>query len=123
MIERKEIEMMKVAYQQLYEIENALRKFVSIRMNEEYGPFWYYKASKLLQRKPPRAPIANLYLHELERSFLRVYPPFEDLTPTFFSHLHNLYPIRNRIAHSHPITEDQADSLSQCHSYLTEYMT
>ncbi|MGP4082579.1 hypothetical protein ACTWQL_22075 [Pseudalkalibacillus sp. R45] len=74
MIERKEIEMMNVAYQQLYEIENTLRKFILKRMKEEYGPFWFIKAPKLLRRKPPRAPIENLYLHELERSFLRVYP-------------------------------------------------
>ncbi len=68
MIELREIEMMQMAYRQLYEIENVLRQFISKRMHEHYGPLWLYKAPELHRRKPS---IEKLYLYELERSFLK----------------------------------------------------
>ncbi len=120
MIEINEIEMMHAAYRKLYEIENMIRYFISKRMEEQYGPYWFKKALKLHQRIPPRSLIENLYIYELERSFLRIYPPFKDLPPAFFSHLHTIYPIRNRIAHSRPLTCEQADSLGKSHSYITK---
>lgn len=123
LIESEEIKMMQAAYRKLYEIENMLRNFISRRMRERYGPLWFYKAPKLLQRNPPRASIEKLYLYELERSFLRIYQPFKDLPPNFYLHLHNVYPIRNQIAHTQRLTREQADTLSENHSFITKYIS
>ncbi|MGP4082715.1 hypothetical protein ACTWQL_22815 [Pseudalkalibacillus sp. R45] len=123
LIESEEMEMMQKAYCQLYEIENRLRSYISGKMLEEYGPCWFLKAPKQFNRKPPRAKVQNLNLHELERSLLRLYPPFQELPDDFFLKLRILYPIRNQIAHSKCLGKDQVDSLSECHTYLINQLS
>ncbi|MCF6139079.1 hypothetical protein [Pseudalkalibacillus berkeleyi] len=123
MIEDKEVVMMQSAYRKLYEVENTLRNYIAKHMTDYYGPLWFNKAPKLLQRKPPKALLENLYIYELERSFLRIYPPFKDLPQIFYLHLHIVYPIRNRIAHCYCLTPEEHVSLSNSHCLLLSYIT
>jgi hypothetical protein len=106
-----EVEYMSRAYAMLYEIENTMRKFIQRRMEDTYGLTWYHTAHKHVGLRRPRKPFERYFLHELEQSYLRVYPTFDFLPQEFFGSLHDLYPIRNLIAHSHCLPKSNSKPL------------
>lgn len=116
-----DIELMKVAYGQLFHVENALRSYIVFKMENEYGNLWFTKAPQIERMKPPKKRFDQLYIYELELYYLRVFPVFKLIsTKGFFNQLHTIYPIRNKIAHSHLLTADQFDTLNEAYDLIIE---
>jgi NADH:ubiquinone oxidoreductase subunit 5 (subunit L)/multisubunit Na+/H+ antiporter MnhA subunit len=61
----------------------------------------------------------KLLFHEYERVYLRTYQKaFQSVTDKFFNHLHTLYPIRNKIAHNHVLSDEEMDIVKNSSTYL-----
>jgi hypothetical protein len=116
-----EIPKMKEAYEKLYIyiIENLLRYYIKKKMEDKYGVNWFYLAPRIVLKRSPKKAFNNLYLHELERVYLRTYTEvFSDLPSRFFLFLHSLYPLRNKIAHCHPLNEQEFNQFSLAYDYI-----
>lgn len=114
-----EISKMKEAYEKLYILENLLRIYIKKKMEDEYGVNWFYVAPRIVLKRSPGKAFNNLYLHELERVYLRTYTEvFSDLPSRFFLYLHSLYPLRNKITHCHPLNEEEFNQLTLAYDYI-----
>jgi hypothetical protein len=119
MIIQSEIIQMEHAYGQLYEIENLLRQFIKNQMEKEYGPNWFHIAPRIVLKRPPSKQFEKLLFHEYERIYLRTYQKaFESISDKFINHLHSLYPIRNKIAHHHKLSDEEMDIVNNSCTYL-----
>lgn len=103
--------LMKEAYAMLYEIENHLRVIVSANMKKTYGHHW---VNILYEKRDEQ----TSYYHELV-AFFGKYP---DVLTHFKTEqlqlLQQLTPTRNKIAHSHLITQTEYELLRQCHKFV-----
>lgn len=103
--------LMKEAYSLLYEIENHLRLIVKTNMQKKYGYHW---VSILYEKRDEQ----TSYFHELV-AFFGKYP---QVLPHFSTEqlklLQRLTPIRNKIAHSHLITQTEYELLKQGHQLV-----
>lgn len=107
---------MKNAYGMLYEIETELRQQIIKRMLDKYGENWERVAPLKENRSPLLRNYANLNLYELEH-FL-YYSVFDDIRDIpfykkFLHALHTTYPLRNKIAHCHELTECEYHTLEK----------
>lgn len=113
------ISTMKDSYEMLFIIENGIREYIRAKMEDFYGPHWFYIGpQKVLKRKLNKT-FDKFYFHELERVFLRTYENvFANLPRQFFIYLHMLYPLRNKIAHSHVLDDKEIEQLSCAYEYI-----
>jgi hypothetical protein len=88
-------------------------------MEDEYGVNWFYRAPQIVLRRNPKKDFNNLYLHELEKVYLRTYPEvFSELPSRFFLFLHSVYPLRNKIAHCHSLNEKEFNQFTLAYDYI-----
>lgn len=106
---------MKEAYGYLYKIENAIRAYIEYKMEKEYGIHWFHTAPR---KRPPNRSVNSLLFHEYTRIYLRTYDVFQELPAEFFSYLQSIYPIRNKIAHCHSLTDSEYNQLSNAHNFI-----
>ncbi|WHX25648.1 hypothetical protein QNH47_16165 [Virgibacillus halodenitrificans] len=107
------ISLMKEAYSMLYEIENQLRLIIKANMEEEYGYQW---VEKLYEKRNEQ----TSYYHELV-SFFGKYPGvLPHINPQQLKLLHQLTPTRNKIAHSHLISQTEYELLEKCHRFVIQ---
>lgn len=103
--------LMKEAYSMLYEIENHLRLIVKTNMQKKYGYNWVSILYEKLDEQ-------TSYYHEII-AFFGKYPT---VLPHFSSKqlklLKQLTPIRNKIAHSHLITQIEYELLEECYKFV-----
>lgn len=65
----------------------------------------------------------KLNLHELERHYLQSYPEaFKFLPPLFLQSLHTIYPLRNKIAHSHFLSPPEVEKLLTSAELIIKYI-
>lgn len=103
--------LMKEAYSMLYEIENHLRLIIKTNMQKNYGQHW---VAILYEKRDEQ----TSYFHELV-AFFGKYP--QDLTHFKKEQLillQQLTPVRNKIAHSHLITQSEYKLLEQCYKVV-----
>ncbi|UZJ78600.1 hypothetical protein [Fictibacillus sp. KU28468] len=108
----EQINHMKIAYGQLYEIENTLRLIIVSKMEAKYGANWYYIISLKVLRRRPSKEFLNLDLHELI-SFFRIYPELTIIFPLkMIKSFPTIFPIRNKIAHCKYLNEYELKELN-----------
>ncbi|WP_425462116.1 Swt1 family HEPN domain-containing protein [Mesobacillus subterraneus] len=118
-----ELNSMKEAYGMLYTLENSLRLFIKLRMREEYGINWFHTAPRQVLKRPPSKDFDSLNFHDLETSYIRIYKKaFPHIPTEFFKYLQSIYPLRNKIAHSHPLSENEYHVLLQSYNYLITFI-
>ncbi|THE14017.1 hypothetical protein E1I69_05825 [Bacillus timonensis] len=103
--------LMKEAYSMLYQMENHLRLIIKTNMQNNYGHHW---VSILYEKRDEQ----TSYFHELI-AFFGKYP--HDLThfkTVQLKLLQQLIPVRNKIAHSHLITQTEYQLLEQCYQFV-----
>lgn len=102
---------MKEAYSMLYEIENHLRLIVKTNMQKKYGYHW---VSILYEKRDEQ----TSYYHELVAYFGKYPHILTHFNTKQLKLLQQLTPIRNKIAHSHLITQTEYELLKQCHKLV-----
>ncbi|KHF41467.1 hypothetical protein [Halalkalibacter okhensis] len=102
---------MKEAYSMLYEMENHLRLIVKTNMEKKYGYRW---VSILYERRDEQ----TSYFHELVAFFGKYPHILTHFKPEQLTLLRQLTPIRNKIAHSHLITETEYELLEKCYKIV-----
>jgi hypothetical protein len=123
MLCKEELARMKEAYIILYEIENMLRNYIKLHMEKSYGPQWFYFAPRKILKHPPSKSFDKLYFHEYERMYLRTYhEPFNNLSVKFYESLHELYPIRNKVAHNHNLNDEEVRFLNKVSQIIKSYL-
>jgi hypothetical protein len=103
---------MKEAYGMLYAIENGLRRYIRDEMMSRYGPNWERIDLNIPFR---RRPLSHSYFYDLE-NYLRFYD-FK-IPHGFILNLKRLYPIRNKIAHCHVLTEEEYQTLKEAYEMI-----
>ncbi len=106
-----EVLMMIKAYGLLYNIENTLRSYITHNMSEHYGNGWYIKAPVVEKLLPYKKELSSLYLHEL----IAMVATYDCLKCSFdkqdIHKLRLIIPIRNKIAHSHNLSNEEYEKL------------
>lgn len=103
--------LMKEAYSMLYEIENHLRLIVKTNMQKKYGYHW---VSILYEKRDEQ----TSYYHELVAFFGKYPHALTHFNQKQLKLLQQLTPIRNKIAHSHLITQTEYELLEQCYQFV-----
>ncbi|RKQ32306.1 hypothetical protein [Oceanobacillus halophilus] len=112
------VEFMKEAYGLLYEIENLLREEIETIMIRKYGIGWMIKAPTLNKYKPlVKRDIHEFYLHELI-SLASSYDCINSSSASTLKKLRNITSIRNKIAHSKPIQQEEFYLLQEVYHEL-----
>ncbi len=100
-----ELELMKKSYGILYEIENRMRKFAKLKMEHDYGLNWKFKITKGVRNKYTTTTFEQLHFHQLV-SYYKSFPSLtSSIPPNLYLRLYQLNTTRNKIAHTHLITE------------------
>ncbi|WP_349409342.1 hypothetical protein [Pseudalkalibacillus sp. SCS-8] len=102
---------MKEAYSMLYEIENHLRIIVKTNMQKQYGYHW---VSILCEKRDEH----NSYFHELVAFFGRYPQVLSHFKTEQLILLQQLTPIRNKIAHTHLISQTDYELLKKCYKFV-----
>lgn len=106
-----ELLMMMNAYGLLYNIENTLRAYITHNMREHYGIGWYIKAPSVEKHLPYKKDFSSLNLHDL----IAMVATYDCLKRLFdmqdISKLRIINPIRNKIAHSRNLSNEEYDKL------------
>ena|GEM_PF-3115198 len=110
------MERMKEAYGMLYAIENGLRRYIHDEMMSRYGTKWESIDLNIPFR---RRPLSHSYFYDLE-NYLRFYN-FK-IPHGFILNLKRLYPIRNKIAHCHELTEDEYQMLEAAYELIMDFV-
>lgn len=117
-----ELELMKTAYGLLYEVENTLRSYISRNMEDYYGIHWSEVAPRKEFNRPPSRSFDTLNISDYS-SYFSLYPKaFKKIPRKFFSLLHQIYPLRNKIAHNHLLTQEEFELLEENVEFLVSYM-
>src|SRR5690625_3593215 len=103
--------MMMNAYGLLYNIENTLRSYITHNMSEHYGIGWYIKAPSVEKHLPYKKNLSSLNLNDL----ITMVAAYDCLKRLFdmrdIRKLRLIIPIRNKIAHSHKLSNEEYDKL------------
>lgn len=103
---------MQKAYGILYELENLTRLIINKTMTKIYGIGWIIKAPLTKKYQSYKKDFSKFYLHEL----VSMITSYECLTILFTSteirQIQSTFPIRNKIAHSKLITNNEFKQLS-----------
>jgi|SRR5699024_9690199 len=98
---------MQKAYGMLYELENLTRLIINKTMTKIYGIGWIIKAPLTKKYQSYKKDFSKFYLHEL----VSIINSYECLTILFTSteirQVQSTFPIRNKIAHSKLITNNE----------------
>ncbi|MFU8688749.1 Swt1 family HEPN domain-containing protein [Rossellomorea sp. FS2] len=122
-VNKSEVDTMKCAYGKLYLLENTLRSYIIRKMELVYGPNWFHLAPRLVLKRGAKKDFDKLNLHELERHYLQSYPEaFKFLPPLFLQSLHTIYPLRNKIAHSHFLSPPEVEKLLTSAELIIKYI-
>lgn len=122
LIAEKDLKLMQTAYGLLYELENSMRTFIRANMEDYYGIHWFHCAPRIVLKRPPSKSFESLLFSDYE-TYFRNYPKaFTNLPPKLFTLLHQLYPIRNKIAHNHLLSLSEFELLEQYCSCLIKFM-
>ncbi|WP_060679459.1 hypothetical protein [Virgibacillus halodenitrificans] len=105
--------LMKEAYSMLYEIENHLRLIIKANMLKKFGHQW---VSILYEKRDEQ----TSYYHELIAFFGKYPNVLPHINAAQLKMLNQLIPIRNKIAHSHLITQSEYELLEQCYQLVIE---
>ncbi|WP_232217796.1 Swt1 family HEPN domain-containing protein [Virgibacillus sp. SK37] len=117
-----DLELMKNAYGLLYEIENSLRSYIHRKMEDYYGIHWYEVAPRKEYNRPPSRTFDSLNFSDYS-SYFAIYPKaFKKIPRKFLTLLHQLYPIRNKIAHNHLLTHKEFGLLEENVAFLVNFM-
>lgn len=103
--------LMKEAYSMLYEIENHLRLIVKTNMQKKYGYHW---VSILYEKRDEQ----TSYYHEIVAFFGKYPHILTHFNSKQLQLLKQLTPIRNKIAHSHLITQTEYELLEECYKFV-----
>ncbi|MEC5424296.1 hypothetical protein QGM71_12415 [Virgibacillus sp. C22-A2] len=123
MIAEKDIKMMQTAYGILFEVENCMRIYIRDKMEECYGIHWFHRAPRIVLKRPPKKSFGDLLFSDYA-TYFRNYPDaFKNLPSDFFVKLQELYPLRNKIAHNHLLSESKFELLEQNSTFLINSMT
>lgn len=122
-VEKKtELELMKSAYGLVYELENTLRSYICEKMENYYGIHWFEVAPRREYNRPPVRSFETLKLSDYS-SYLTNYPKaFKSIPRKFLTLLHQIYPIRNLVAHNHLLTLEEFELLEENVAFLVTYM-
>ncbi|WP_121615356.1 hypothetical protein [Virgibacillus halodenitrificans] len=107
------ISLMKEAYSMLYEIENQLRIIIKTNMEKEYGYHW---VKKLYEKRNEQ----TSYYHELVAFFGKYPHILTHIDPHQLKLLYQLTSTRNKIAHSHLISQTEYELLEKCHRFVIQ---
>lgn len=117
-----ELELMKSAYALIYKLENTLRSYISKKMENYYGIHWFEIAPRREYNRPPTQSFETLNLSDYS-SYLTNYPKaFKSIPRKFLTLLHQVYPIRNLVAHNHLLTLEEFELLEENVKFLINYM-
>lgn len=103
--------LMKEAYSMLYEMENHLRLIVKTNMEKKCGYRW---VSILHENRNEK----TSYFHDLVAFFGRYPQILTHFKTEQLILLRQAVPIRNKIAHSHLITETEYMLLEKCYKFV-----
>lgn len=103
--------LMTEAYSMLYQIENRLRLIVKTNMQKKYGYHW---VSILYEKRDEQIS----YFHELVAFFGKYPNVLTHFKTDQFKLLQRLTPIRNKIAHTHLITQTEYELLEKCYKFV-----
>ncbi|WP_221563156.1 hypothetical protein [Alkalihalobacillus sp. TS-13] len=122
MLDKNEVEKMSYAYGRFYEIENFIRLFISKNMHFLYGANWYEISYKKINNRRPVKSFDNLLFHELI-STLKMYSDMNLLLipKRLIMQLNYFTPIRNKIAHTIPLEENEYMFLLDIYKELDEF--
>jgi uncharacterized protein YfkK (UPF0435 family) len=98
---------MKDSYGMLFEIETKLRRMVITNLLKCYGQTW------LMQRYE-----TTLYLHDLISYFGKFPKELPHFNRVELQSLYKLNRIRNKIAHSHLIDDEEYEYLMKCYRLI-----
>lgn len=119
---KKDVEQMKVAYGILYNLENSLRIYIEQMMQEYYGIHWNHVAPRKEHNSPHKISIDSLNFTDYT-SYFNLYPKaFKSVLPKYSTYLRELYPIRNKIAHHHPLSNEEYQTLQLNADYLVNFI-
>src|SRR5690625_344688 len=112
-----ELLMMINTYGLLYNIENTLRSYITHNMSEHYGIGWYIKAP-VEKYLPYKKDFSSLNLHDL----IAMVATYDCLKRSFdkqdIRKLRIINPIRNKIAHSRKLSNEEYDKLYNAYLIL-----
>lgn len=118
-----EIVKMKEAYEKLYIIENSIRLYIIKKMEESYGVNWFHHAPRIVLKRPQEKPLSKLLFHEYERVYLRTYSLVsKNYEKEFYQALQALYPIRNKVAHCHELSEDELIQFTYAYDSIKSFI-
>lgn len=124
MITEQQVKIMKSAYGTLYELENTMRTYIQIQMEKNYGIHWYHLAPRQVLKRPPlKKRLEQFQFHEYEPYFRNYSSVFKNLPQKFFTHLHLLYPLRNKIAHNQVLSQSELQVFEKSTSIVLAYMS
>ncbi|WP_408010159.1 hypothetical protein ACJROX_07670 [Pseudalkalibacillus sp. A8] len=119
MIDKQEVEKMREAYGKFYEIENFIRLFISKNMALLYGVNWYEISVRKLKKRRPNKAFDKLLYHELI-SILKLYSnsKLQVIPQSLIMELNYLTPIRNKIAYTISLEENEYEYLINLYKEL-----
>lgn len=98
-------------YIKIFVIENQLRRYVSENMKHSYGDNWIFNAPRIVLKSSKIKSFEKLQFYEYESLYLRVYPIF-NLSDKFYFHLHQLFPLRNKVSHYKKLSKEEIITLT-----------
>lgn len=136
----QESDVMANAYSSLYKLENTLRTFYELTLREHYGEEWWEKGvsgdirkkaekNKKLSQSKEKGDYSIIFYTDFED--LRILPNkrwklFEEILKTqsgVLSRLGELEPIRNKIAHSRLLIDDELSTLKLFYRQIREMLS
>ena len=131
-----ESELMKESYSKLYILENGLRRYLEKTLYEEYGEDWWKKGVSHRVRSEVETlkaqcggtePIINYSLFPHLRLIIikdgnwkKIYEPIFESQNTYIARLEELEPIRNKIAHSRMLSDEEITKLELFYKEIME---
>lgn len=106
-----EIDKMMVAYKQLFQIENRLRNIVKTNLKKDYGPNWTIRLNE-------NHSVHNAHYPDLVAFFGKYPQSLPHFTDSQRKQLRLLIPIRNKIAHSHWLNENEYELMLECNDLV-----
>jgi|SRR5690625_913297 len=113
-----ELLMMMNAYELLCNFENTLRSYITHNMNEHYGIGWYIKAPSVEKHLPYKKDFSSLNLHDLIAMVAAYDCLKRSCDKQDIRKLRIINPIRNKIAHSRKLSNEEYDKLYNAYLIL-----
>lgn len=122
MVIEQDVQIMKTSYGLLYEVENSIRTYIKEKMKDYYGIHWFHVAPRKVLKSPPRKAFETLGFPDYETYFQNYPKAFNNLPPDFLRQLRQIYPLRNKIAHNHLLSQSEFQIFEQSVNFILHFM-